>query len=272
VVASCGYYGVADSGAAADIFRGRDIHHGTLVVSHQVADRLWIGEGDTGSCVRETLPAPQLLVLVPLRDLPDGLLSFLHWAIDRNAMIAQSGGDRSYRGGLLPESATDPSQAGFEFDYEQARAARRRVEGKPGVSIGFARGLEAEAQYLVTALKAWDVRASYASSPEAADIRLELWDFESFAADAQIEQAFHHAGVSAEDSLVSLLHTARATADPQKRAAQYRSLRSRLEDRGPYVALLQVNALTTVCGERLDCARDAWGRYVGPFFLAGARP
>lgn len=271
VVASCGYYGDVDSGAAADVFHGRELHLGSLVVSHQVTDRVWIGEAESTACVRERVPAPRLLVVRPMRSLPDGLLSFLHWAIDRNALIAQSGGDRSYHAGLLPVGRTaDPAGAAFVFDYDKARAARKRVPGRPSVSIAFARGLEDEAQYLVTALKAWDVHASYASSPEAADVRVELWDFESFAADAQIEKAFDHLGWSGDDSLVTLLQSARATADGLKRNVLYRSLRTRLEDRGPYMTLLQADALVTTCGGSLDHARDAWGRYVGPFFLAEA--
>lgn len=273
VIASCGYYGTVESGAAADVFRGREKHLGLLVVSHQVTDRVWIGEAETTACERELVPAPRLLVVRPLKELPDGMMSFLHWAIDRNAMIAQSAGDRSYYGGLLPVGQSAGSQgAGFAFDYDQARAARKRILGRPAVSIGFARGLEEEAQYLVTALKAWDVRASYASSPEAADLRVELWDFESFAADAQLEHAFSQAGVAASDSLVSFLQSARATADDARRASLYRSLRTRLEERWPFVALLQADALVTTCGGSLDHARDAWGRYVGPFFLAEAKP
>jgi len=273
VVASCGYYASADSGAAADVFRGREQHLGTLVVSHQVTDRVWIGAAESTSCVKERVPAPRLLVVRPLRELPDGMLSFLNWAIDRNAMIAQSGGDRSCHPGLLPVGpAGDSKRAEIAFDYERARAARKRVPGRPAVSIGFARGLEEEAQYLVTALKAWDVRASYASSPEGADLRVELWDFESFAADAQIERAFDHVQLSASDSLVALLQSARGTADELRRAVLYRSLRTRLEERAPYVALLQADALVTTCGGSLDSSRDVWGRYVGPFFLAEAKP
>lgn len=273
VVASCGYYGDVDSGSAADVFHGRELHLGSLVVSHQVADRVWIGEAESTSCVRERVSAPRLLVVRPLRELPEGLLSFLNWAIDRDALIAQSGGDRSFHDGLLPVgNDLDTDDAAHKFDYEKARAARRLVPGRPSVSVGYARGLEDEAQYLVTALKAWDVRASYASSPEAADVRVELWDFESFAADAQIERAFDHVGLAAEDTLVGLLQSARATSDAAKRGGLYRSLRTRLEERAPYMSLLQADALVTTCGGALDHARDAWGRYVGPFFLAEARP
>lgn len=273
VVASCGYYASADSGAAADVFRGREQHLGLLVVSHQVTDRVWIGSADSSSCVKDRVPAPRLLVVRPLKVLPDGLLSFLNWAIDRSAMTAQSGGDRSSHRALLPTgSRPDSRPEQVAFDYEKAREARKRVQGRPALSIGYARGLEEEAQYLATVLKAWDIRASYASSPEAADVRVELWDFESFAPDAQVERAFDHAGLAAGDSLVTLLQSARGTADELRRAVLYRSLRSRLEDRAPYVALLQADALVTTCGGTLDHSRDVWGRYVGPFFLAESKP
>ena len=274
VTATCGYYGIVDSGAAADIFRGRDEHYGSLVISRQVADRVWIGDADSLPCSKERVPAPRLLVLRPLRALPDGMLSFLNWAIDRNAMISQSDGDRSYHNGAFPVGRlSDPTRTGFVFDYEKAQAARKRLLGRPSLSVAYARGLEDEAQYLVTALKAWDVRASYASSPEAADVRLELWDFESFAPDAQVERAFDHAGIGATDSLVTLLDDARTTADDLKRTVLYRSLRSRLEDRGLYLALLQHDALVTSCGSRpLEHDRDDWGRYVGPLFMGEVRP
>jgi hypothetical protein len=273
VVASCGYYGTVDSGSAADIFEGRDLHQGSLVISHQVTDRVWIGEADSPPCARERVPAPRLLVVRPVRPLPDGMLSFLHWAIDRNAMIAQSDGDRSYHAGLFPVGRVpNPTRTGFEFDYAKAQAARQRLPGRPSLAIAFARGLEEEAQYLVTALKAWNVRAAFSSSSEAADIRLELWDFESFVADAQIERAFEHTGVTRDDSLVSLLESVRATSDDLRRTVLYRSLRTRLEDRGPYMVLLQTDALVTACAAPLEHARDAWGRYVGPIFLAESKP
>lgn len=270
VTVSCGYYASMTPGEAADVFVGRSNHRGALVISHQVADRVWIGREDEVPCTQVRVPAPRLVVLRPLKPLPDGMLSFLHWAIDREAAAAEKDRGRSYYGGSLPVwwSGERP-RAPFKFDYAQARAARRQVLGRPSLTIAFARGLEDEAQYLVTALKAWDVRASYASSPNAADVRLELWDFESFALDAQIERAFGHAGLGAADSLVELLQSTRATSDELKRYAMYRSLRSRLDDRTLYVVMLQHDALVTACGgEPLECARDVWGRYVGPFFPA----
>ena len=270
VTATTGYYGSVSPGEAADVFKGRANHRGTLVISHQVADRVWIGREDQLPCTQVRIPAPRLVVLRPLKSLPDGMLSFLHWAIDREASASDKEGGRSYYGGSLPVWwAGERPRAPFTFDYARAQAARRLVPGRPSLAIAFARGLEEEAQYLVTALKAWDVRASFASAPSAADVRLELWDFESFTPDAQIERAFAHAGLTSSDSLLSLLQTARSTADELKRSAMYRSLRSRLDDRNLYVVMLQHDALVTACGgEPLECTRDQWGRYVGPFFPA----
>jgi hypothetical protein len=274
VVATCGHYATVEAGQAADIFVGRADHRGSLLVSHQVADRVWVGGQDQPPCAHERLPAPRLLVLHPMRNLPNGMHSFLHWAIDRRACAAEADLDRDYYGGALPVWwAGERPRHPVEFDYDKAQAARRLLSGRPALAIGFARGLEDETQYLVTALKAWDVRASYASSPEAADVRVELWDFESFSLDAQIERAFALAGLPASDSLVDLLWSARFTKDDLARSARYRSLRSRLDDRNLYVVLLQHDALVTHCGERpLDSRRDHWGRQAGPLFTLEQEP
>lgn len=265
VVTTAGYYGVQ----RGDTLAGRLPHDGALRLTP--ADTEYVADlGDsTGAGGREImLPMPRLVVIRPRGVMQPAIMSFLQYALDREAIASVTcGGCAQFPERLYPMGELQSeSGAAHGVDFEAARAARELIAGSPSLRIAGAPGLEAAVDYVVTALKAWNLKATQATASGAYDLRIETWDFDDFSSDAIAETIFDRLGFRQDDSLVRLLDVARATPDPKLRTDTYRSLLARIEELSPYVVLYQPAARLRVMDPLLELSFDPSRRPVGPIF------
>lgn len=276
VVATAGHYGTR----VADTVLGRAPSYGRVVLK-PADDSLSVVTvmpaatgptvGDDMTNAARAVPIPALLVVRPRTEPGRQLLTFVRFAVDRQAVMAAAGepGARSTNA-LFPEAQGDSSliTPSAYPDLEKAREARRLVRGSPRARIGYLGSLRSAAAYLVDALKAWDLKAILSDSSEACDVRLERWSFDGFLPCAGAEGALANLGRGPDDSLVMLLQRARQTADDGLRKKAYRSLLVRIADDSPYLALLQLGAQVQGLGS-VVCRQDWLGRPIGPLFAPG---
>jgi hypothetical protein len=275
VVATAGHYSVR----VGRTLKGRAPHRGSILVDERATSGFRVREmghpEEMGpSCEDAPIPAPDLAVLRFADLLDASTKTFLDHGLDRNAIRGLGYYNIHYDGTAFPVCDTaNVNRITWRFDLETAKKARAQVPEKRVLQIHWQAGLKDIGEYLVTFLRAWKLEAEYQPHPDSADVSLERWLFESYADDAVVETLLEHLHLEPGDPLIKQFTLARAIGDPEIRTTAYRSIKSRIEDRRPFVRLFQQDESFSHCfSAPIEFDIDYLYRPVGPLFTRRARP
>jgi hypothetical protein len=226
------------------------------------------------ACLDAAIPEPDLVVLRFSEQLDASTKTFLDHGIDRHAIRGLGFHNIHYDGTSFPVCDTSTVHPiTWRFDLETAKRAREQVPDQRVLQVYWQQNLEDIGAYLVTFLRAWKLEAEYQPDPLLADVSVEQWLFESYADDAVVETLFEYLHLEPGDPLINQFTLARATADADSRARAYQSIRSRIEDRRPFVRLFQQDETFRHCfSQPIEYDIDYLFRPTGPLFTRRTRP
>jgi len=226
------------------------------------------------SCEDASIPAPHVTVLRFANNLDASTKTFLDHGLDRNAIRGLGFYNIHYDGTAFPVCDTaNINRITWHFDLETAKKAREQVPEKRVLRVYWQQGLQDIGEYLVTFLRAWKLEAEYQHDPDSADVAVEQWWFESYADDAVVETLLEQLNLEPGDPLINQFTLARAIDHPERRATAYRSIKSRIEDRRPFVRLFQQDESFSHCfSVPIEFDLDYLYRPVGPLFTRRAGP